>query len=101
MQGTMKRDIHLLGTSLRLLKGQIVNLTPATNIPEGGYFARPLNCVWPDGIERDSHDSIYISPSEAVDDLMNINTINRRTRFNPEWYEIVPGVIRPQYEHTV
>ncbi len=47
--GRMKTDLHLLSTSLRLRKGEIVSLLPATNLPQGGYFARPANGKWADG----------------------------------------------------
>lgn len=41
MIGIMKRPIWLLGTSLKLRKGDVVNLTPATNqpSPKDKYFA--------------------------------------------------------------
>lgn len=41
MTGIMTESVKLLGTDLFLLKGEIVNLTPATNLPGGGYFALP------------------------------------------------------------
>ena len=42
--GLMKQDVHLLGTDLRLKKGELVCLTPVTNLPDSKYkfFAKPL-----------------------------------------------------------
>ena len=40
--GTMTRDVHLLGTSLKLYKGERVLLRDPTNLPDIGrtqYFA--------------------------------------------------------------
>ena len=62
--GRMKTDLHLLGTSLRLRKGEIVSLLPATNLPQGGYFARPANGKWADGIAHDPDDSIHITSAD-------------------------------------
>ena len=67
MLGTMRQDIKLEGTSLKLLKFQVVRLTPATNQPEpeGKYFARPWNGRWNDGIERNAEDSILVTENEV------------------------------------
>lgn len=44
--GTMKTDVHQLGTSLKLNAGQRVALTWANNLPQGGWFARPADGSW-------------------------------------------------------
>lgn len=75
----MATDIHLLGTPLKLQEGQTVEITVASNQPgyrdDNGlvvkYFARPVNCVWSDGIERSDEDSILID----LDDLKNADTV--------------------------
>lgn len=67
--GTMKRTIHLLGTALMLEEGERVHLTPATNIPGGGYFARPLRGKWCDGITRNLEDSIHLTADELAEDV--------------------------------
>ena len=43
MRGIMQTDVKLTGTDLKLIKGQLVDLTPATNIPDGEdrYYAQP------------------------------------------------------------
>lgn len=59
----MNCDIHLLGTSLKLNKGEIVKLEAATNIPgEFKWFAHPRakRKDFPQG------DSILILPSEVT-----------------------------------
>jgi hypothetical protein len=58
----MTNDAHLLGTGLKLFKGQRVQLTPATNIPDGDgkYFASPVGgfpgCDEMDSILLDTED---------------------------------------------
>lgn len=38
----MKQDLKLLGTSLTLKAGQKVKIEPATNLPQGGFWVRPV-----------------------------------------------------------
>ena len=59
--GRMTTNCQLLGTSLTLRKGGIVALLPATNLPQGGYFARPADGKWADGIAHDPDDSIHVT----------------------------------------
>lgn len=59
--GRMKTDCHLLGTSLRLRKGELVELLPASNLPQGGYFARPASGKWADGIDHSPDDSVHVT----------------------------------------
>ena len=68
LYGYAKDDIKLLGTGLKISKGELVLLTPATNIPGGGYFARPgyLTGIWKQVSEDDS---IYLRPSEIKSDI--------------------------------
>ncbi|NBV78011.1 hypothetical protein EBR66_07635 [bacterium] len=68
LYGYAKDDIKLLGTGLKISKGELVLLTPATNIPGGGYFARP---GYPTGIWKQvsEDDSIYLRPSEIKSDI--------------------------------
>ena len=70
--GIMKTPVHLLATSLRLQEGQIVELAPATNLPQGGYFARPHDGKWSDGIDHNPDDSILIT-GEDFDPLPNLD----------------------------
>lgn len=70
IKGVMLNDAHLLGTSLRLEKGQVVALVPATNIPGGGFFAKPFDGKWSDGIERSEDNSIHFSPNEVNQDIL-------------------------------
>jgi hypothetical protein len=67
MQGRMKRCVEQLGTTLRLCKGDIVELIPARNLPQGGYFARPIGGKWRDDTPHNSDDSIHI----LEDDVSN------------------------------
>ena len=46
MKAIMTQSVKLLGTSLALNKGQTVTITPATNLPQGGYFAAPVDGSW-------------------------------------------------------
>lgn len=66
MQGVMKCNVELLGTSLKLQAGQRVRLTPATNLPQGGYFAAPSDGKWSDGIERCPEDSILVTADDVT-----------------------------------
>lgn len=56
--GKMKRGVKQLGTSLELHKGQIVELRPVRNQPNGGYFAHPASGQWSDEREHSRDDSI-------------------------------------------
>jgi len=64
--GIMRTDLHLLGTSLRLQAGQIVELTRAINLPQGGYFARPADGKWSDRIDHDVSDSILLTTADLA-----------------------------------
>jgi len=64
----MTTDAKLLGTSLELQKGQVVQVTEATNLPADSttkWYARPANGKWSDGIDHNEEDSIGV----YVDDL--------------------------------
>ena len=67
-RGTMKHDVHLLSTSLKLQAGQVVKLIRATNIPQGGlmYYARPADGVWSDGVDHDDQHAILIDEKDLV-----------------------------------
>jgi len=68
LYGYAKNGMELLGTGLKISKGDLVLLTPATNIPGGGYFARP---GYPTGLWKQvsKDDSIYIRPSDFKKDI--------------------------------
>lgn len=66
--GVMRTDVSLAGTSLRLGRFDRVALIHATNLPEGDgvrYYARPIDCRWPDGVRRDPDISIPIEESDV------------------------------------
>jgi len=49
--GKMTTDLSLAGSSLRLYEGEIVKLSPASNLPEGSsavYYATPVSGEWGD-----------------------------------------------------
>lgn len=86
MLGIMRNDVKLLGTTLNLDRLDIVHLTPATNQPngDGRYFARPWNCIWPDGIERNPDDSILLDKGDVKP---------HENKRSPEWMEeLGPGL---------
>lgn len=58
--GMMLKNIKLTGTSLSLEEGQLVKLTPATNIPngEGRYYAEPLD-------DSDNSNSILLDTEDV------------------------------------
>lgn len=64
--GIMKKNVALLGTSLKLKEGEHVYLTFPSNQPDpkGKWFARPIN-GWSDGIERLDQHSILLEPGDA------------------------------------
>jgi hypothetical protein len=66
--GYAKIGMELLGTGLKIAKGERVYMTPATNIPGGGFFVRPAypTGLWKEGSEDNS---IYIRPSEVKTDI--------------------------------
>lgn len=67
MKAKMTTDCHLLGTRLRLRKGQLVNVTPATNLPQGGFFAAPVSGAWgEDSILLTAEDFRPVSPLESL-----------------------------------
>lgn len=57
MKAIMTESVSLLGTSLKLDKGQSVTVTPVTNLPQGGFFAAPADGAW-------GEDSIHVSREE-------------------------------------
>jgi len=57
MKAKMNDEVKLLGTSLRLAKDQSVSIVPATNLPQGGFFAAPVDGSW-------GEDAIHV---DAVD----------------------------------
>lgn len=65
MKAHMKRTVKLLGTDLVLIEGQEVEVYPASHLPvqlDKGVqvFARPIDCLWQDGIVRGADDSILL-----------------------------------------
>ena len=64
MNAIMTENAILLGTGLTLQKGDRVHLTEATNIPKGGWFARPVDCVWRGLGELHEENSILLDGSE-------------------------------------
>ena len=66
MIGIMKTDIKLIATSLALQAGQRVILYPAYNLPQGGFFARPADGKWSDGLDHDVYDSILLGTEDFI-----------------------------------
>jgi len=64
MIGIMKTDIHLVSTSLKLQAGQRVKLWAACNLPQAGYFARPADGKWSDGMNHSNDDSILLNDDD-------------------------------------
>ena len=68
MYGRMNHRIELLGTSLALQSRQRVELTYASNLPDTGlgcgWFARPADGQWSDGIARGPDDSIHLTADD-------------------------------------
>ncbi len=63
----LKDSVQLLGTSLRISKGIVVECHEATNLPktkEPQFFIRPFMGHWEDKIERSPDDSILVGQSE-------------------------------------
>ena len=50
----MNQDAKLLGTDLILREGDLITVIEATNLPQGGYFARPAFRPWAYGGPEDS-----------------------------------------------
>jgi hypothetical protein len=66
MQAIMKNDVELLGTSLKLQKGQVVDLRLHSVIArETSYWARPLDGKWCDGIDHNEEDSIVVAEDDV------------------------------------
>ena len=42
LRGRINLDLHFAGTCLRLREGEDVHVIEATNLPQGGYFVRPV-----------------------------------------------------------
>lgn len=65
--GTMKEGAILLGSGLRLEKGQRVKVEIPTNIPHGEekWFVSPIDGIWPGGLE-DHEAAILIDRNEVV-----------------------------------
>ncbi len=64
MLARMNTDVYLVGTGLKLRKGQLVDIWEASNLPQGGYFARPADGRWSDRITRNSEDSIHVTEND-------------------------------------
>ena len=92
--GFAKMDIKLLGTGLKIDKGEEVYMTPATNIPGGGFFARPaiLKGIWKQVSEDDS---ILIRPGEFDDYITYVKPRGEykpTPQVKPDWkYGIYTG----------
>jgi hypothetical protein len=92
--GFAKMDIKLLGTGLKIDKGEEVYMTPATNIPGGGFFARPaiLKGIWKQVSENDS---ILIRPGEFDDYITYVKPRGEykpTPQVKPDWkYGIYTG----------
>jgi len=106
--GFAKMDIKLLGTGLKIDKGEEVYMSPATNIPGGGFFARPaiLKGIWKQVSEDDS---ILIRPGEFDDYITYIKPRGEykpTPQVKPDWkYGIYTGrgIARnpPMYAHRM
>ncbi len=66
MLARMKTDVHLVGTGLKLQRGQLVEVWEASNLPQGGYFARPADGSWSDRIIHDGEDSIHVTENDIT-----------------------------------
>lgn len=77
LSGTMLQDVKLASTPLKLHKGMRVALTFPRNQPnpQGKWFARPLDGIWPDGIERSDEDSILLDPGDCTVDHLDQDEI--------------------------
>jgi hypothetical protein len=67
MSKTMITTVSLLGTGLKINKGEKVIATRAKNLDDGKsylYFVRPLRGKWSDGITRNLQDSILVSKND-------------------------------------
>jgi len=63
----LKDSIQLLGTSLKISKGAVVECHLASNLPkskEAQFFIRPYMGHWEDKIERNPDDTILVNESE-------------------------------------
>ena len=65
--GYAKIGMELLGTGLKIKKGERVYMTPATNIPGGGFFVEPAyrTGLW----KQVSDGSILIKPKDFDDEI--------------------------------
>lgn len=66
MHGLMCKDVQLTGTDLKLTRGQLVDLTPAANIPNGNgrYYASPaFGFEWGDASILLDPDDVHVFPS--------------------------------------
>jgi hypothetical protein len=86
LYGYAKQDIAMLGTGLKIARGDLVLITPATNIPGGGIFVRP---GYPTGIWKQvsEDDSIYIRPSDIKDDI----TYKKPVFGSKNWERMIRG----------
>lgn len=79
MNAIMLQEIHMLGTSMKLYKGEVVDLLPATNLPQGGYFATPKYD------NRFGENSFHLDLSGEGTDYAIIE--------NPRWVEAVHPIL--------
>jgi len=71
MLAQMKRTVELLGTTLKLRTGEVVEIYPVSNLPKTSpikYWARPWGGHWSDGVHRpaDGEASIGVSTADLV-----------------------------------
>lgn len=62
----MAKPIQVLGTSLTVEMGNFVWALPAVNVPQGGFFVRPVIEYWPNGNRVDGEESIHASSAEVL-----------------------------------
>jgi len=88
--GYAKNGMELLGTGLKIKKGERVYMTPATNIPGGGFFVEP---AYPTGLwKQGSGGSILIKPKDFDDE---ITYVEPRGEYRP-----TPQV-KPDYKYGI
>jgi len=88
--GYAKNGMKLLGTGLKIAKGERVYMTPATNIPGGGFFVEPAyrTGLW----KQVSDGAILIKPKDFDDE---ITYVEPRGEYRP-----TPQV-KPDYKYGI
>ena len=88
--GYAKMGMELLGTGLKIAKGERVYMTPATNIPGGGFFVEPAyrTGLW----KQVSDGAILIKPKDFDDE---ITYVEPRGEYRP-----TPQV-KPDYKYGI